>query len=219
MAENIKNIQRVLIWSSWLRLAHWLMATAVLLLAATGWLIQMSPSVANAASDYHYIFATLLIGGLVLRAGLLFYDKGVSHWKKLLPEKQELQSYKKMFIFYLSLGKMPLPKWYAHNPLWKPIYILVFIVLLMQVLTGMNRNAFPVVLGFYLPSVHEFLASIILGFTALHLVTVVLHDFKGTASDVSAMINGHKVFVIQKQENPESPTVHAVSLDQLKKNR
>ncbi len=219
MAENIKNIQRVLIWSSWLRLAHWLMGSAVLLLAATGWLIQMSPSVASAASDFHYIFATLLIGSLVLRAALLFYGKNAGHWKKLLPEKQELQSYKKIFIFYLSLGKMPLPKWYAHNPLWKPIYILVFIVLLMQVLTGMNQNAFPVVLGFYLPSVHEFLASIILGFTALHFVTVVLHDLKGTASDISAMINGYKVFVIQKQEIPESSTVHAVSLDQLKKNR
>jgi Ni/Fe-hydrogenase 1 B-type cytochrome subunit len=80
----------------------------------------------------------------------------------------------------------------------------------------MNRNEFPVVLGFYLPSVHEFLASIILGFTVLHLVTVVLHDFKGTASDISAMINGYKVFVIQKQE---SSAVHTVSLDQLKKNR
>jgi len=217
--NNISNIQRILVWSSWLRLAHWLMAIAVLLLAATGWLIEMTPSVASTASDYHYILATLLIGGLMLRVALLFFDKGTGHWQKLLPEAKERPAYKQMFLFYLSFGKMSLPKWYAHNPIWKLVYFLIFIVLFLQILTGMNRDAHPIVLGLYLPGVHEFLASIILGFTVLHIVAVVLHDLKGTTSDVSAMINGHKIFVVQKHESPENPVVHPVSLDQLKKNR
>jgi Ni/Fe-hydrogenase 1 B-type cytochrome subunit len=185
----------------------------------TGWLIEMAPSVANAASDYHYILAAVLVGGLALRVGLLLFDKGVGHWHKLLPEEKERQTYKSMFLFYLSLGKMPLPKWYAHNPTWKPVYILFFAVLLLQILTGLVRDNHPIVLGFYLPGVHEFIASIILGFAVLHIAAVIIHDFKGTAADISAMINGHKIFVIQKPENSESPTVHPISLDQLKKNR
>ncbi len=215
--NNISNIQRILIWSSWLRLAHWLIAVAVLLLAVTGWLIETSPGVANAASDYHYLLATLLIAGLLLRVELLFFGKDAGHWQKLLPEAKERPAYKEMFFFYLSFGKMSLPKWYAHNPLWKLAYLFVFIILLLQILTGMSRNEHPIVLGFYLPGVHEFLASIILGFTVLHIIAVIFHDLKGTASDISAMINGHKIFVIQKPESPGGETVHSVSLEQLKK--
>jgi len=217
--KSINSIQRVLVWSSWLRLAHWLMAIAVLLLAASGWLIKMSPSLANVASDYHYIIAALLIGSLVLRVGLLLFDKGTGNWQKLLPEAKERQSYKQILLFYLSFGKMPISIWYAHNPLWKPAYLLIFIVLFLQILTGMNRDAYPIMLGLYLPGVHDFVASIVVGFTVLHMMAVVLHDCKGTASDISAMINGHKIFVVQKHEGIESPAVHSISLDQLKKNQ
>lgn len=202
-----------------MRLAHWLLALAVILLSITGWLVDTTPSVANAASDYHYLFAMLLIGGLVLRVWLLFFDKGVGHWKKLLPAANERQAYKQMLLFYLSFGKMPLAKWHAHNPLWKLVYLLFFVVLMLQILTGINQEAHPLVLGFYLPGVHEFIASIITGFMVLHVIAVVLHDLKGTASDISAMINGYKIFIIHKPENIVAPTVQTISLDQLKRKR
>ncbi len=220
MAEqHSSTIQRTLIWSSWLRLSHWLIAIAVLSLAATGWLIEMTPSMANAASDYHYLFATVLIGGMVLRVGLLFSNKSAGYWQKLLPEAKERRAYKQILFFYLSLGKSPLPRWYAHNPFWKPIYLLLLLVLLFQILTGVNRDEFPIVLGFYLPNVHAFLASIIVGFTVLHIIAVVLHDLKGTTSDISAMIHGYKIFVVQKPGSLDSSMVHPVSLDRLKGNR
>lgn len=216
---RIGEIQRIQIWGAWVRLAHWLMALAVLLLMLTGWLIDTAPGVAGAASDYHYIFSTVLMAGLALRLWLLFFDKGIGHWQKLLPEANASRTYKQMLVFYLSLGKMTLPGWYAHNPLWKPVYLLLFVVLLLQILTGMNRDVHPLVMGFYLPGIHELLASIITGFFVLHIIAVVLHDLKGTASDISAMINGHKIFVIRKVESQDTPAVYPVSLDQLRSKR
>ncbi len=211
------NIQRVLIWSSWLRLSHWLMAIAVLLLAATGWLIKMTPSVANAASDYHYLLAIPLTIGLGLRAWLLLADKGVGHWSRLVPEARERRAYKPLILFYVSFGRMPLPKWYAQNPLWKPVYIVILFVLLLQILTGMNSVEHPVVLGFYLPQLHDIFASIILAFTAAHIIAVVLHDYKGTASDISAMVHGHRIFVVDKPESQEQQAEQPIIFKPYKK--
>jgi len=180
------------------------MAIAVLLLAMTGWLMQVAPSVAIAASDYHYLVAVLLTVGLLLRIWLLFYDKGTGHWSKLIPEVRDRRMFKEMLLFYASFGKRPQPKWYAHNPLWKLVYVFVFIVLLLLILTGAARDDFPVVFGFFLPDIHGFLATTILGFVVLHIAAVVLHDYKGDASDVSSMINGHRIFVADKQ--PEFPS-------------
>jgi hypothetical protein len=67
--------------------------------------------------------------------------------------------------------------------------------------------------------VHDFWAPVILGFSCLHVVTVVLHDAKGTASDVSAMINGHRIFIIEDRDALHTQDVQFVSLDQIRKPR
>jgi Ni/Fe-hydrogenase 1 B-type cytochrome subunit len=215
--KAVSSLRRVLIWSGWLRASHWLIATSVILLAFTGWLTDSTPSVAAAASDYHYLFATVLIIGLVLRLWLLFFDNAIGHWRKLIPSIGERGAFKQMFLFYFSLGKMSLPNWYAHNPLWKLAYLILFLVLFLQVMTGMYRDEYPIVLGVYLPEVHGVLASVILLFTGLHIIAVVLHDLKGTASDISALINGHKIFVINKPKNSQGVSEHPISLKQLRK--
>ena len=217
MGKAVINIQRVLIWSGWLRASHWLIAMSVALLAFTGWLVDSAPSLATAASDYHYLFATVLIVGLVLRIWLLFFDSAIGHWRKLIPSIKERGTFKQMFLFYFSLGKMSLPNWYAHNPLWKLVYLILFLLLFLQVVIGMYRSEYPIVLGFYLPKVHGVLASVILLFAGSHIAAVVLHDLKGTASDISALINGHKIFVINKPESQQEVSEHPISLEQLRK--
>ncbi|MEE9320428.1 MAG: cytochrome b/b6 domain-containing protein [Granulosicoccus sp.] len=212
------NIQRVLIWQPWLRVAHWLLAFSVVLLAMTGWLMQMAPSMAIAASEYHYLLASVLTVGLLLRIWLLFSDKGTGHWSKLIPEVKDRRTIKKMLLFYASFGKRPQPKWYAHNPLWKLVYVFVFILLLLLILTGAAREDFPVMFGFFLPDIHGFLATTILVFVILHIIAVVLHDYKGDASDVSSMINGHRIFVADKQsEFPSDLKEQPITFKPIKK--
>ena len=110
-------------------------------------------------------------------------------------------------------------KWYAHNPLWAPVYLLVLIILVVQTLTGLLMETHTVMWGFYLPSVHDVWSTVILVFACLHVIAVVLHDAKGTAADVSAMINGHRIFIVENTDTMPTQNVQTISLDQIRKPR
>ncbi len=215
MNISTDQIQRRLVWSGWLRLAHWCMAFSVLILLATGWLLEYTVGVSDAALDYHYISGAILAMSLLLRLGLLLFDKGTGQWRALLPRRSHLKIMGETLRFYLSFAKMPLPKWYAHNPLWAPVYAVTFIVLSALVLSGFFMTNHPVIAGFYLPGIHSFWTPFIWFFVILHLVSVFLHDLKGTGSDSSAMISGYRIFVIEKPQQPFGSDVQSVSLDTI----
>lgn len=213
MAEQIR---RVAVWSGWLRLAHWSMAVATLTLLTTGWLVANSPALAEAAADYHYLAAGLLLFALVLRFGIGFFGKGAERLEHLLPSDNDLAGIRASLIFYLSFGKAPLPNWYAHNPLWKPVYLLLLVALVLSTVTGWLMPEQPLLGGFYLPHVHAWLADAIAVFLLLHLLSVILQDWRGQSADVSAMINGSRYFTIDRDGlvKPEIPQV-SVKLDDI----
>jgi Ni/Fe-hydrogenase 1 B-type cytochrome subunit len=210
-----RQVQRNLVWSGWHRLAHWLIALSVMVLIATGWLIKSAPSVAQSASDYHDVASVGLILGLALRLGLLAFGSRAAHFRALIPGPSDVNAIGLTLRFYATMARSPLPKWYAHNPLWAPLYLALLLVLAVQVASGLLLESHPVLLGFYLPSVHDFWATAIVIFTFLHIVAVALHDAKGTASDVSAMINGHRIFLIEDVEGMQAQNVQSVSLDKV----
>jgi len=195
MSEETK---RVLVWSGWLRLSHALIALSTLLLLATGELISQSPMLASNAADIHNYVAGFLAIGLLIRIVLMFIGQPNERIGNLIPKAIELPPIVEMLRFYALLGKAPLPRWYAQNPLWKPIYLAFYLVLMMQVITGLFIQEGGLLLGFYPPSLHIFWAMVLLIFTLFHLFCVVWHDYKGGGSDVSAMINGLRSFTIDQ---------------------
>jgi Ni/Fe-hydrogenase 1 B-type cytochrome subunit len=68
----------------------------------------------------------------------------------------------------------------------------------------------------YLPRTHLWLANAIAILTAAHLFSVVLQDIKGKAADVSAMINGHRYFGVERDGlvKPDIPQV-SIRVDEL----
>lgn len=125
-----------------------------------------------------------------------------------------------MLRFYLTMGKAPQAKWYAHNPLWAPVYRLVLIILVVQALTGLLMETHPLIWEFYLPSVHDFSATVILVFACLNVITVVLHDAKGATANVSAMLNGYRIFIVEDADTMQSKDdIQTISLVQIRKQR
>ena len=114
-------------------------------------------------------------------------------------------------LFYVSLGRAPQPRWFAHNPLWKPVYLLLFLLLALSLLTGWLMPDRPVLGGLYLPHLHRWLADGIGIWTVAHLFSVVLQDLKGTGADISAMISGSRCFTIER-EGPVGPKVADLSI-------
>lgn len=219
MMPSTEQIQRRLVWSGWLRLAHWGMGFSVLVLLATGWLIKYTRSVYDAALDYHYISGSILAMSLLLRLGLLLFDKTTGQWRALIPRPSQFKAMGEMLRFYLSFAKMPLPKWYAHNPLWAPVYALSLIVMGLLVLSGYFMDEQPFFAGFYLPDTHSFTASLMGFFVILHVISVFLHDLRGTGSDISAIISGYRIFVIAKLQDLPNMAKPSITLDEIMKTR
>jgi len=192
------EFKRILVWSSWFRLSHLFIGVSSIILLATGTLISESPLMASIAIDIHYYAASLLTIGLVIRIYLMFFGQANERVTNLIPKASELRTIGEMFRFYILLGKAPLPRWYAQNPFWKPIYLIFYCLLISQVLSGFLIAQGILILGFYPPTIHYFLANILLVFTVLHIIVSIWHDYKGGGSDVSAMINGIRTFTIDR---------------------
>ena len=215
-----EQIRRILVWSGRLRLAHWTLAVATLVLLVTGWLIGNAPTLAESAVEIHYLAASLLIFALALRLYLGLFGQGAERLAHLLPRGAELAALRSSLWFYLSLGRAAAPNWFAHNPLWKPRYLVRFLSLLMAVLTGWLMPEIPLVGGLYLPEVHRWLAHLIGLLTAAHLFSVILQDVKGRSGDISAMFSGYRLFYVPPAAavRPDSAKV-TVSLDSLARPR
>ena len=65
--------------------------------------------------------------------------------------------------------------------------------------------ATPWWLGWTLPEWHAGLAWFTGGFSVAHVLSVFLHDARGTTSEISAMVNGHKIFLPTR--SPPSPPI------------
>lgn len=170
---------------------------------------------ATAASDLHYLLCGLLLPALLARLYLLFFGKGTDHLTDCEPNGLRLIQAWQVIRFYLTLGKAPLPKWYSHNPLWGPIYIALFLMLTLVTISGLLLlNGWHLLGPISMSDLHQFCYLCILGFTLLHLPAVFSHDLSGKSGDISAMVNGFRVFEVS--EKP-ADTPQTVSLSTLTK--
>jgi len=212
----VERLERVRVWSGWLRLSHALIGLSTIALLITGWLLSAAPSLQEDARDIHYLLAAVLVFGLALRLLLMLRGSAVERLDQLVPGDSEWSAVKESARFYLSLGKTPLPRWYAHNPLWKSLYLLLYVLLLVLVLSGWLRDEHPLLFGIYLPDVHALFASVVAWWSLLHVLAVILHDYRGDAADTSSIINGHRLFVVEKPGlDPVELQETSIRLDQI----
>ncbi len=195
-----RAFKRVLVWSGWLRFSHGSVGLATLVLLLTGWLLAESPSLAPTALDLHYYAAAFLVFGLLIRFALMLLGQQHERLVGLLPRAADFNGYGETLRFYFSLGKTPAPRSYAHNPLWKPVYLLIYLVLIIQLASGTLMPERDLLSGFYLPSVHAFWADVLLWISILHIAAVSLQDARGKTADVSAMLNGYRLFFIERRQ-------------------
>jgi len=199
---NDAEFKRILIWSGWLRLSHWSIALGTLAAGLTGWQLADRTAALQTVVDAHYYAGAVLVVGLILRLVLLFTGRQHERFAALWPASSEWRTVGAMLRFYLSLGRIPVPRWYGHNPLWKPVYLLVYAALLVQIVSGGLMQERDILWGFYLPSLHAEAAQLLLWFSLVHVAAVALHDAKGKTADVSAIINGYRLFFIDRSQLP-----------------
>ena len=188
-----ENIKYILVWSGWLRLSHWAIVLGVLFQITSSWAIKKDYANYDFWYDWHIMVGQVMLIVIFLRIILLFTD-GASNWRSFFDYKSQLNAIIQTVKFYLSFARLPLPNWYAHNPLWKPIYLFIIVVLLGCVITGMIYNPDLTLLGYSSTELHGALATIIIVLSVAHVITAFLHDLKGKGAFISAIINGHRYF-------------------------
>jgi Ni/Fe-hydrogenase 1 B-type cytochrome subunit len=215
-----ENIKYVLIWSGWLRLSHWIIAFGVLFEIISAWAIGNDYVYYEFWRDWHIIVGQLILVALILRI-VLFFTAGTSNWRTFFEYKSQFNAIVQTIKFYLSFTRLKLPNWYAHNPLWKPIYLFMIVVLSGCVITGLIYNSNLMLLGYTPIKMHSILATIIIALSAAHIFTAFLHDWKAKGAFISAIINGHRYFhysnkeIADDKESGETPVVH-ISVDSVK---
>ncbi len=202
-----ESVRRVAVWSGRLRTLHWALALATLSLLASGWLLSQELTPLSANLRVVHVSAGVLLGlALAGRLILLVFGRGAEQLRDFRLSPAGMLG---MLRFYVTAGRAPLPAYYAHNPLWAPLYLLLFVVLALQTASGLAWltagaadpeyfQALPWLLGWTLSEWHLGGYRIIAAFTLAHLIAVFWHDWKGSGAEISAMLNGHKIFIIRR---------------------
>ena len=208
------SIKRVAVFTSNQRWTHWLITVGVIFELVSAWLIQNSNVDVIAWSDWHSMTGQALLLLLVYRVFLLF-QPGSGHWRLLVPTREQRHIIRQTLKFYASLGRMPCPDWYAFNPLWQPVYLIMIFILLLTAISGYLTGSYIFPFGFSLVQIHAFFSTIVIYFLLAHIAFSILHDIKGTGAHISAMLNGYKYFHVK--DKPVEPEANSVSLDSLMK--
>jgi len=215
--ESSEQIIRRSVFDLQQRLLHWLIALAVIFQLTSAWLIQHADIDAIAWADWHAMVGQALIVALAYRVFLLL-QKGSGYWRLLVPTREQRHIALQTLKFYASLGRLNCPDWYAYNPLWQPLYLLMILVLIVATLSGLATGSH--IAGIDMTRLHAFTSSVILYFSIAHIGFSVLHDVKGHGAQISAMLNGNKYFHITKNtasKDLQIETENSVSLDSLLK--
>lgn len=199
---NTESIRYVTLWSGWLRAAHWLIAIGVLFELFSAWTLAQGAVDPGFWRDWHLIVGQFVVLALLLRIALLFVP-GSSHWRALLPKRAQWGAMLQMAKFYLSLTRAPLPAWYAHNPLWAPVYLLVLLLLAACLASGLLHDAPYRLFGTGVDTLHDGLGQALAYFSLIHVLAAALHDWKGEGALISAMFSGKRYFHVNRQQRIE----------------
>jgi Ni/Fe-hydrogenase 1 B-type cytochrome subunit len=208
------EVKRVRVWPAVIRLTHWAMTLSLLVLLPTGWLLTTG-LIANEElyqllrHDLHEPAGHVLAVALAVRlAYLVVGGSGLMGWKVLLPiTAPQRAGVREMARFYSALSSRPLPGYFAHNPLWAPLYLIAFALLAAAAATGLMLELpfLQAVAHVEEPAVlrlHGRLMEWILVWCVFHVAAAMLHDWRGQGSDVSALISGYRIFPVERQASP-----------------
>ena len=216
----MEDIKKVLIWPKWLRISHWLLASGISFELISAWLIQNAHVDINFWSDWHVMIGQVL--SLVILVRLFYLIKpGAGYWRQLIPNHSQLNIIKQTLLFYASLGRLQLPDWHLHNPLWQPLYLLVLLLILLITISGLLFGNPTRLLWYSVSGWHGFLAQSLAYFILAHIAAVLIHDWNSESGHISAMLSGFKYFQIKPLQKFEQETKQqaeqSVSLDKLLK--
>lgn len=209
MSPKVRKRVEVYVWEPVIRWCHWIMVVCILVLAATGYLIGnpvlLTRSGALITSDVRFVHlvAALVFSAVVfLRLIWLFMGNQYASWRGLIPVSPERRKNAMETLKWYFFLRLKSPGAIGHNALAGMAYAAVYIMCLVEILTGhalytlhYDGGVSWLVATFgaqELRLVHHLLTYLFLTFLIHHVYSTFLCAMSERNGLVEAMFDGYK---------------------------
>jgi Ni/Fe-hydrogenase b-type cytochrome subunit len=203
------------VWELPVRIAHWLIFLAIVVLAVTGLYIHRPFLLPLGRTSFlmgdvrfiHLVSGFVLIGALAFRIYWFFKGNFWSKWYAYVPiHKQQWAGIGRMIEFYAFLRFTPGSR-AGHNPLAALSYVVIYTLMLVEILTGLAMYSqllgnpvlseaigwLPLLVGMsYLRLIHYFLLFVFAAFVIFHVYLCVLISIKEENGLLDSIFSGWK---------------------------
>lgn len=216
---KFREMRRVYVYSLPVRIYHWLNALAIVVLAATGYLIGNPPAfMTNIEASDGYWFGTtrflhfsagyIFLVLFVVRVYFMFAGNRFERWYNFIPYKKSSwkEAWKVVKHDLLFVDNTPMVT-IGHNALAGLTYFILFALMLAQIITGlglyepMSNSWFAGLFSWVVPFFggdgvvrlwHHIFMWVFIIFTMLHVYLVFFHDYVEGRGETSSMVGGWK---------------------------
>lgn len=216
MTATQERFVRRYIWQPVVRWYHWINVLCMFLLAITGYYIGNPfvnvaglpfPYITAIARFTHFVSATILAIVLLVRLYWAFVGNRYARWEGVLPVNRErARDLWQQFKYYSFLAS-DRPCYVGHNPIAGLSYAILWLLTIVQGITGLALNAEVNPGGFWwtwfgwlfgvsanqtLRLIHHSLMWAFIIFFLLHLYMAILDDVEERDGILSSIVNGVK---------------------------
>lgn len=211
-----QEIVTVKVWDRPVRVIHWVLFAAVIVLSVTGFYIG-SPYIKQGGSStgylmgymryVHAVAAWVFTLCVVSRIAWAFLGNRWARWDQFIPVNRNRRHWgRETFKYYIFMRDEPPPA-VGHNPLAGLTYVVVYLMFLFQIVSGLalqslaDPGGWKAVLGGWLFDVmslqqvrllHHLVMWTTMGFVIHHVFSAILVDMEERSGLVSSIITGYK---------------------------
>jgi Ni/Fe-hydrogenase b-type cytochrome subunit len=207
----------VYVWQWPIRAMHWLAMASILVLIATGFYVGRPYFMTGGEASAHYLMGTMRFlhfaaAGLLIATGIvriywLFAGNKYERLPALFPVKPK--DWKNLVLqvkHYLMLRHAEAPHYLGHNPLQQLSYTGVYLIVILQVITGFALYGLYNPGGFFYEAfawvgpllggaqvvrfVHHIITWVFLIFIPIHVYLGIRADVTEREGAISSIING-----------------------------
>jgi Ni/Fe-hydrogenase 1 B-type cytochrome subunit len=215
--EAEEKLVRVYVWEWPVRISHWVIFLAIVVLSFTGYYMYDPFIISRGSGTFlmgtmrfiHEVTAFVFVAAFLLRVYWFFKGNKWARWKQFIPvRKERRKGIREWLKYYLFLRRGTIPQ-VGHNPLAGSTYSIVYLLMLIEILTGLalyNHIVGSRVLGFfigwvpslvsirYLREIHFLIMFALWAFFIHHVYSAVLIGIEERSGLVGGIFSGYKFF-------------------------
>lgn len=214
----------VYVWEFPVRIVHWVIVLSIVVLSFTGYYIYYPFIISLDNGGFlmatmrfiHEIAGFALIASFIVRIYWFFMGNRWAGWREFIPVSRTQRSdLANQLRYYLFMRRDPVSR-VGHNPLAGLTYVVIYLLILLELLTGLllfNRVVGGRVLGFFVNwllwfasyrtwrQIHFLIMFALLAFVIHHVYSAVLIDIEERSGLVGGIFSGYKFFTRREVEN------------------